>query len=219
MQLSPVRFNRFLSRIGQDLSWRPSSACPCVQAYSGGADANCTHCDGKGRLWGTAVATSAGIVSRDILRQAAPMAILDAGDVMLVIPSNEPVYAIGEYDRVLMVDRSEPFSFNLIPGNNRLRFDPISIDAITWIDEEGELVSGTLPTGWANGTLTWDEPDPPTEEPPALILPPEGATVAITGRRHPEYFCWLTLALDRPHHRGEPLPRRVILRRFDLFGA
>jgi hypothetical protein len=87
----------------------------------------------------------------------------------------------------------------------------VSIDRITWLDEEGDLVDGTLPRSWANGVLTW----PPL----AAKTPPAGVTVAITGRRHPEYFCWLTLTLDRPHHSGAPLPRRVVLRRFDLFGA
>jgi hypothetical protein len=211
MRLNPARFNRFLAKIGQDLAWQPSSACPCVQPFSGSPDPNCPHCDGKGRLWGTSVPCSAGIVSRDIMRQAAPMAILDAGDVMLVIPSDQPIYAIGEYDRVVMTDRSEPFSLNLIAGANALRFNPVSIDRITWLDEEGDLVDGTLPRSWANGVLTW----PPL----AAKTPPAGVTVAITGRRHPEYFCWLTLTLDRPHHSGAPLPRRVVLRRFDLFGA
>ncbi len=211
MRLTPAHFNRFLAHIGQDLAWRPSSACPCVQPYSGSPDPGCLHCDGKGRIWDDPIACSAGIVSRDILRQAAPMAMLDAGDVMLVIPSDSPAYGIGEYDRVAMTDRTEPFSLNLIAGSNALRFQPVSIDRITWLDDEAEIVNGTLPTGWANGVLTW----------PALAAttPPAGMTVAITGRRHPEYFCWLTLALDRPHHAGAALPRRVVLRRFDLYGA
>ncbi|NCA91073.1 MAG: hypothetical protein EOM92_19920, partial [Gammaproteobacteria bacterium] len=184
MRLNPARFNRFLSKIGQDLAWRPSSACPCVQPYSGSPDPSCPHCAGKGRLWAAATACSAGIVSRDIMRQAAPMAILDAGDVMLVIPSDQPIYGIGEYDRVVMTDRTEPFSLNLIAGTNALRFNPVSIDRITWLAGDGKLVDGTPPTGWANGTLTWTTPKPPAKPP---TTPPAGVTVAITGRRHPEY--------------------------------
>ena len=223
MRLNPAHFNRFLAGIGQDLAWRPSHACPCVQAYSGAADPNCRHCDGKGRRWGEAIATQAGIVSHDIVRKYAPMTILDAGDVMLVIPSDQPIYQIGEYDRVLMTDRTEPYSFNLITGSNALRFDPVSIDTLTWLNEDGDLVQGTPPDGWAAGVFTWDAPEPDPEDPEAEVsepvTPPPGVTVAISGRRHPEYFCYLTLALDRPHHSGEPLPRRVLLRRFDLFGA
>lgn len=210
MRLNPARFNHFLAQIGQDLAWLPSSACPCVHSYSGSPDPSCLHCDGKGRLWSDPVPCSAGIVSRDIMRQAAPMAILDAGDVMLVIPSDQPLYAIGEYDRVVMVDRTEPFSLNLIAGvNARLRFTPTAIDRVLWLDEQQSLVEGNPPDYNDDGLLAWD----------AGQGPPAGVTFSITGRRHPEYFCWLTLALDRPHHSGEPLPRRVVLRRFDLFGA
>ena len=122
-------------------SWRPSSVCPCVQAYSGAADPNCRHCDGKGHRWGDALATQAGIVSHDTARKYAPQTILDAGDVMLVIPSDQPIYQIGEFDRVVMTDRTEPFSLNLIAGvNAKLRFTPTTIDQVAWIAEDDELV-------------------------------------------------------------------------------
>lgn len=210
MRLDPAHFNRFLAGIGQDLAWRPSSACPCVQAYSGAADPNCPYCDGKGRRWGAAIATQAGIVSHDIARKYAPQTVLDAGDVMLVIPSDQAIYQIGEFDRVLMTDRSEPFSLNLIAGvNAKLRFTPTTIDQVAWLDAEGEIVEGNPPDYNDAGMLVWAGEDGP----------PAGVTFSVTGRRHPEYFCYLTLALDRPHHSGEPLPRRVLLRRFDLFGA
>ncbi len=242
MRLNPARFNRFLAGIGQDLAWRPSHACPCVRAYSGAADPSCRHCAGKGRRWDTAIACHAGIVSHEIARKYAPMGLLDAGDVLLVIPSDSPVYAIGEFDRVVMTDRTEPFSLNLIPGSNVLRFDPVSIHAVTWLNARGELVDGLFRFATPDGAvfvtsdgreftlkLTFEvRPDGTYAylangvtggvTPPPLT-PPPGATVSISGRRHPEYFCYLTLALDRPHHSGEPLPRRVLLRRYDLFGA
>ncbi len=75
MQLSPAKFNALLASLGQSLVWSASSACPCVTPYSGAADPECLHCNGKGRLWGDPQASSAGIVSRDILRKFAPMAI------------------------------------------------------------------------------------------------------------------------------------------------
>lgn len=205
MKLSATKFNTLLANMGQSLLWSASQACPCANPYSGAADPECLHCNGKGRIWGDPQVSSAGIVSRDIVRQFAPMAVLDAGDVMLVLPSDQSVYALGELDRVILTDRTEPFSMNLIAGTNSLRCLPVAVDRVTWI-ENGALVSGDLPCHYEDGQLQWSGAAPP-------------GNFAVTGRRHPEYFCWQTLPLDRPHHHGEALPRRVILRRFDLFGS
>jgi hypothetical protein len=57
------------------------------------------------------------------------------------------------------------------------------------------------------GTLTW-----------GADVPPDGAQIALTGRKRPEYFCLQEFPQDRAHHHGRDLPRRVVLRRFDLFG-
>ena len=193
MKLSAAKFNTLLANMGQSLLWSASQACPCANPYSGAADPECLHCNGKGRIWGDPQVSSAGIVSRD------------AGDVMLVLPSDQSVYALGELDRVILTDRTEPFSMNLIAGTNSLRCLPVAVDRVTWI-ENGALVSGDLPCHYEDGQLQWSGAAPP-------------GNFAVTGRRHPEYFCWQTLPLDRPHHHGEALPRRVILRRFDLFGS
>lgn len=208
MRLNPNRFNALLGNLGQSLTWQASFACPCVDAYSGAADPGCPHCAGKGRVWGDPQPSSAGIVSRDIAQQFAPMASLDLGDVMLVLPSDQSIYALGDFDRVTLTDRTEPFSINVIAGVNSLRFTPISVDRVTWIGSRGELVEGDLPCSYEDGNLVWSSSPPPV-----------GVTYSVTGRRNPEYFCWLSLPLDRPHHHGAALPRRILLRRFDLFGA
>lgn len=209
MKLSPAAFNTFLAGLAQGLAWQPSTVCPCVSRHSGAAKPDCPYCDGKGRRWGTAVASSAGIVSREIARKFAPMAILDTGDVMLVIPSDVEVYAIGEFDRVILTDRTEPFSLNVVAGvNDQLRWTPSAIDAVSWIGADGVMVDGPAPDDWDDDAPVWEAGGPA-----------HGTTYAITGRRNPEYYCWLTLPLDRPHHGGAALPRRVVLRRFDLYGA
>ncbi|MCK7579808.1 MAG: hypothetical protein MZV65_31715 [Chromatiales bacterium] len=43
-------------------------------------------------------------------------------------------------------------------------------------------------------------------------------TYTLAGRAYPEYFCYGDFPQDRAHHHGEPLPRKVVLRKFDLFG-
>lgn len=56
-----------------------------------------------------------------------------------------------------------------------------------------------------DGTITWTTP------------PPVGSLYTLIARRPVEYFLFKDLPQDRAHHGGLALPRRVALRRFDLF--
>lgn len=204
MQLSPSRFNAFLHRIGQNLTWAQSSRCPCAEPYSGSPDPACDHCQGIGYRWSGPVATFAGVVSRDLSKQYGQMAEIEAGDVMLVIPGNEPIYAIQEYDRVVMSDRTERWALVKTRGRaERLRFDPLTVDRAEWLD--GDTIISGLPDSFGRDGVTW-----------ATGGPPQGVSYSIGGTRHPEFYCYLNLPLDRPHHGGAALPRRVVLRRMDL---
>lgn len=208
MQLQPEEFDRFLNSIGQSFDWRSAAACPCVNTYSGAPNPDCTHCYGKGRFWAVAVNGTAGIVGRNQLKKFAQFGEWDAGDTMISIPSDSPLYAIGQYDRLVAVDRSEPFSMNLVYGvNDIIRFPVIELDKVFWIDADDNMVEGDLPTINSDGTLTWGATQPAAQ-----------ATFSLTGRRHPEYFVYIDLPLDRPFHHGANLPRRCVLRRFDLYG-
>ena len=207
MRLSPAAFNSFLGQMGQSFAWRRSYACPCINKNSGQANPKCPHCSGKGRLWAGAVVGDAGIMSRSRMREFAAFGIWDQDDIMLSIPSNSPLYAMGQFDRIAALNRSEPFSANLIRGlNDTLRFPVLSVDRVFWLNGE-HIRDVALPVVNEDGSLTW-----------ADGAPPAGATFSLTGRRTPEYFVYQELPTDRPLHFGEPLPRRVTLRRFDLFG-
>jgi hypothetical protein len=206
MRLVARHFNRFLGKIGQNFLWRKSFACPCVNPKSGQADPKCPQCKGKGRVWTDPVEGVAGVVSRNWMWRTAEFGIWDKDDVMLSIPENSALYAIGQYDKVLSLHRSEPFSYNLIRGiNDRIDFPIVSIERVYCLDN-GHPVE-LPPPALEDGFLKWESGGPP-----------EGATYSFTGRRRPEYFCYVDLPADRPMEMGEPLPRRVVLRRFDLFG-
>lgn len=208
MRLSSRRFNRLLNQVGQDFAWRRSYACPCLNPNSGAAKPNCPLCGGKGRAWEQAVSGKAGIVGRDQMKNFAVFGMWDAGDIMLSIPSDSPLYAIGQFDRVMAINRSEPFSLNLVRGNNDLiRFPILSVERVFWLDPTGQAVDADSVSLLPDGRLQW-----------GAVAPPVGITYSVTGRRTPEYFCYQELPADRPMHFGEPLPRRVTLRRFDLFG-
>lgn len=208
MKLSGAAFNRMLNQMGQSFQWRRGYACPCINKNSGQAKTNCAHCSGKGRLWGEAVEGSAGTVSQSKMRQYATFGVWDQDDVMLSIPSNSPLYGIGQFDRVEALNRTEPFSINFVRGlNDAIRFRVVSLERAFYLDANEQIVECPLPTVNPDGSLTWGAGAPPPQ-----------ATFSLTGRRHPDYFCYLEIPTDRPMHFGEKLPRRVVLRRFDLFG-
>lgn len=209
MRFSPQNFNNLLNKRAQRFLFSKGYACPCLNPNSGQALYNCAHCSGKGRVWGVAVGGSAAVVGRDVVKKRVDFGTWDAGDIMLSIPSDSPIYAMGQFDRLVAVDRSEPFSINFVAGVNEvMRFIPVSIDRVFWLDSvTNNFVEGDIPIINADGTLTW-----------GTICPPAKTTYSLTGRRRPEYYCYNENPLDRPHQQGSALPRVVSARRFDLFG-
>lgn len=241
MQLSPARFNRLLKPpggLGQRVTWRPAYACPCRDPHSGAARQGCLQCAGRGVIWAAPKKAWTGLSGMKVAREWAQFGLWESGDVVLSIPSDSPLYAAGEHDRITMDDSSEPFS-NLFtdkvarpeptgdqlaptvddddmladgwtPVTVKIGFAPISISRIIWKDPGTEaLVEGAIPAVTGSDSLTWLHPDG---------CPPVGVQVSMTGRRKLEYFLFKELPQDRAHHGGAALPRRVAARRFDLFG-
>lgn len=209
MRLSPRAFNRHLNHMGQSFSWRPGYACPCVSRESGQPNPNCNHCEGKGRLWSTDSSTgTASVISQSRLRRYEVFGPFDQDDMMLSIGSDSPLYRMGQFDRVEALDRTEPFSVALVRGlNDTIRFPVVSTSRAFYIDGQDVVTELPLPTVNPDGSLDWNGTPPPAN-----------LSFSLTGRRRPQYYCYLELPTDRPMHHGEPLPRKVILRRFDLFG-
>lgn len=206
MFLSAARLSRMLCDLGQDVTWRKSYACPCVDAQTGQIQADCPQCNGIGRLWDAPVSSVVGIASGNAMRRFERMEILDAGDAMVVLPYDQPIYAMGEFDRLSFTQKTEAFSMVVVAGiHNRLRFEPKSIERVFWLVDD-QPVDGAIPAFDVDGNLTWNS----GEEPPA------GAVYSVSGRRYPEYYCYLALPWDRPNARGQPLPRKILVRRLDL---
>ena len=130
----------------------------------------------------------------------------DAGDMIVTLPGDSVAYDMGEFDRVLTLNATEVFQLPLVSGkNDKIAFTVVSIDQIYWIDR-GVIVYGELPSIDAQGNLTW------IQDKPAL-----GVQYTICGQRRSEYFCYMDLPSNRGEHSGAPLPRNVVLKKFDLF--
>lgn len=207
MKLSPAAFNQFLAHIGQRFLWRRAYDCPCINPHSGAARHDCPHCAGKGQVWDEPIEGVAGAAGYRVQREWAQFGVWESGDLVVTIPSNSPLYAMGQFDRVTMLNGTEPFSLTFTRGHNDvLQFPVERIDRVFWYDDDDSLVDGGIPTVAADGTLHWD-----SDEPPA------GKRYSISGTKRTEFYCWGEFPSNRNMHSGEPLPRRVVLRRFDLF--
>lgn len=209
MKLSPAAFNRFLRHIGQDMQWQRAFQCPCRNPHSGAAKPNCTVCKGKGTYWGEAVGGVAGLSGMQVQKQWFNFGLAELGDVVVTIPSDTAMYNIGQFDRVVMTDSTQPFSLTLIRcgAEEFIPFKPVSVDYVTWLDAAGNLQQGGKPSVIENGIPRWSSDGPP-----------EGTVYTVAGRRHQEYFVYQDFPQERAHHHGEPLPRKVVLRKFDLYG-
>ncbi len=208
MRLSPARFNRFIATIGQTVVWRKSDACPCRDPASGAARYDCQVCF-NGRLWRPGQASVVGLTGEKVMQRWAQYGQWQSGDVILTLPSDQPAYAMAEYDRVVLCDSTVPFSIvREMTGPQVVELNVKSIDRVFSIDPDtGQQVLHRIPSVSPQGVLTW-----------LSNPPPPGQQYTISGRRAPEYFCFADYPQDRAHHGGAKLPRKVVMRLFDLFG-
>lgn len=211
MKLNPIKFNGHLKHMGQQLLWRRSYACACVNPDSGAPDPKHALCNGKGRFWDDGIETVAGIAHQDANADWQAAGMWMAGDMLMSVPENSPMWSIGQFDRVLMLNATDVFSQPLKRGaiNERLLFTAASFRRVFWLDPVTRLpVDGALPVVDAAGHLSW----------PNGGAPQVGQVYSLTGTKYDEYYCFSAMPSDRGEHSGARLPKKVPLRLFDLFG-
>jgi len=212
MRLNPAVFNRHLAGMGQQVRWRKAYACACVNPATGNPDPKHSLCLGKGRLWDTGLQTVVGIVRQDTMAEWVQSGLYESGDMVLSVGSDSPMWAdAGQYDRLVLLNSDDVFSQPLVRGapTERLVFIPVSIDRVFWLSPDKQsTIEGGIPVWDANGNLTW----------PNGGAPPLGATYSVTGKKQTEYFIWGRFPSDRNEHSGAPLPKRLIARKWDLYG-
>lgn len=212
MKLSPGRLNALLAELGQDVTWRKAYCCPCRTEYSGAAVEGCPVCGGRGWTWGEPIAGYLGLTGQKVQHEWKQFGEYMEGDVVVTLPSNSSTYGIGDYDRVRFPNSSTDFNVSLRRGrtDSPLPFSPISIERCWWIDDENQVVDGDPPTVGADDVPVW---------PAGAVAPDEGRQYGMRGRRYLEYFRACSgYGQDRHHQHGDALPRKAVLRRFDLFG-
>ena len=197
--------------MGQRVRWRPSSVCPCVNEYSGAADPSCPQCRGKGHSWATGIEGVVGVTAQMVSPEWRDFGNFEMGDMTATVGSDSPLYDMGRFDRVVLLNSTDRFSRVLTHGENDLELDmPVaSITRVYWLSQNRQTqIDGGIPV-WNETTrqLSWGSGEPPV-----------GVQYSMTGTRYDEYFVWQALPSDRNEHQGAPLPKRVQLRKFDLFG-
>lgn len=209
MQFNPGRFNDWLSNIGQKIMWQRARTCPCVSSNSGAAKVNCPVCHGKRVFWDAPIAGVVGIAGQNVQRKWAQSGRWEDGDAVVTIPENTPFYDGGQFDRVLMLNSTDRFSLVFVRGApaEKLTVRVEQIGRVFWLTNGAlPIVDGGIPTVAADGTMTWKDG-----------APPAGTQYTIEGTRYSEYFVFSALTSDRNEHQGARLPKKVVLRSFDLF--
>ena len=213
MRLDPAAFNRFLGEIGQQVAWRRSYACACLNPASGAPDPKHALCAGKGRLWNAPVQTVCGITRQDVSPELIAAGLFDAGDMQMTIPSSSPMWRdAGRFDRVIMLNATEVFSQPFTRGapTEKIIFAWKTIDRCFWLHPTTrQAVEGSVPVIDADGRPSW---------PGGVGEPPPATTYSLAGIKLVEYYLLDQLPSNRGEHLGAELPKRVTLRRFDLFG-
>jgi hypothetical protein len=210
MRLNPSAFDAFLGEnIGQNFLWRKAYRCPCFNPTSGAAKPTCPQCFGKGVIWDQAIQSAAGAAGQQVQRQWAQFGQWQNGDLVVTVPQVSPMYEAGEFDRATMQNATEYFSLPLTSGapTERIHLQVLKFTRVFWFDVNGDIVNGTVfPTVGANGALTWPAGGPPN-----------GTQYSINGTAYVEYFVYGNFPQNRNEHFGARLPKRIVLRRFDLF--
>jgi hypothetical protein len=212
MRFNPSAFDRHLASIGQQVFWRRSYSCACTNPDSGQPDPKHALCGGKGRIWDAPIETVTGIASQKVQMQWAQMGMYEAGDMVLSIPQASPLWDAGQYDRVTALNAATVFSQPLVRGGvgERLLFKPAGLTRCFWLNPTTRaVVDGAVPAIDADGRPSWAG---------GAGEPPPGFTYSLTGTKFPEYFIWGDWPSDRNQHSGMRLPKRVVARKFDLFG-
>lgn len=210
MQLNAGAFNRHLAHMGQAVIWRQAYACPCKNPISGAADTKCPHCGGKGQQWVAALDTVCGVADQKTQAKWVNSGRWTDGDVVVSIPGDSPMWEIGQFDRVVLLNAADRFSQSLVRGHvaERLVFATKVIDRVFWLAPVTRaLVEGGIPTLDPQGRPSW-----------AAGEPPPGVTYSITGQKFAEYYCFDNMVKSRNEHSGERLPKQAVLRRWDLWG-
>lgn len=211
MRLNPAAFNRFLNNIGQSFLWRPSDSCPCISPHSGAARPGCPHCGGKGRIWHSPRQAKAGVASAKVQREWAESDMWENGDLVLSIPGDSPMWGMGQFDRVTMLNAADRFSQVMTRGSptESLLFKVLKLERVFWIDPQTEaIVDGGLPDVSDSGELAW----------PAGDGPPDGLAYTLVGTKHLDYYVFGDMPRNRNEHHGQRLPKAAILRRWDMLG-
>lgn len=210
MKFNQQAFNRHLANMGQQIQWQSSFACSCFNLASGAADPKCRLCLGKGRIWEVFKPTVCGICKQETQAEWADNGLWESGDLVVSIPENSPMWDAGQFDRVTMKNATDKFSQPMQRGavSEKLLFVPQRIERVFWRHPTTQaLVEGGIPKIDADGRPVWTSGEPPP-----------GMTYSISGWKFSEYFVFGNFPSSRNQHSGMRLPKRVVLRRWDLFG-
>ena len=209
MRFNEAWFNKHLNGMGQTVLWRRSYSCPCINPSSSASDPTCPNCRGKGHTFDAPIEAVVAPASQKTQSEWAKLGLWVDGDIVVTLPASSTMYAdAGDGDRVTMLNATDKFNVILTHGapSEVLLFKPVQIDRVFWRHPQTKaLIDGGIPVVSDTGQLTWTAGEPPL-----------GASYSMSGRRYSEYHLFNGFPSNRNMHHGAKLPKRVVMRKYDL---
>jgi hypothetical protein len=210
MQFNADWFDRHIEGMGQDVLWRRSYSCTCLDPESGSPKHNHARCGGKGKIWDAPKPSRVGVPKQDTNLKMAGMGNWEEGDMVITIPRTSCMWEFaGQNDRVVMLNSTDVFSQPMKRGHisERLIFPVESINRVFWENTSGTIVEGGIPAVSNDGHLTWAG---------GIGEPPVGTVYSLSGQKYSEYYVYGHFPSDRNEHAGMQLPKRCVLKKLDL---
>ena len=228
--LNVVKVEDMLDRRGRPVKWQETIICSCWNPDSGSPDYTCLACQGKGYVYQAPIESKALVTSITINKDFAEMAGgFEVGDAVMSVPkripmrhpngmmtgqfTNNPIFGIGMYDKITLLDDEFKSSEVLMKGTPISARPPDTLlnTDVTWVKsiQKYDSVTGSatlyrlgVDFEMVGNVVSWLV---------GGVAPTFGQQYSVAYYHRPTYV--VTATLPKPRHQdGQDFPRYVALR-------
>lgn len=230
-QLRAESFEDLINRRGRVVRWEEAMLCSCQSVQSGQANYNCKACHGTGRIYEAPIEGKAVVSDISASKQYANnIGVFQVGDALMSVPYRfpktnklgyntgefdlNPMYDIGDFDRVTLLDDFYKTSEVLVRGtalyarqaDTLLHAVDITVKKIIKADEDTGAIIEFIPEHdfeVDNNKIVWSED---SEDKLAI-----GESYTVVYKHRPTFVVFSNLPSPR-YQDGQFFPRKVVLR-------
>lgn len=226
--LHAKNYEDLILRRGRQVQWQEAQICSCWNSQTGQAQFNCAACHELGYIYSSPYVGTALVMSITTTKEFMEAGVFDTGDAIMTVPKrypiklqnglvdkthfiDNPMFDIGMYDLVTLLDDEYKYSVNLVKGAPAHGYPPETLPhpVVTRIKQvyKTDSTTGNITT-YLQGTdftlngrqIQWIGKQPNA-----------GEQYSVVYFHRPVYTVYTTLPKPR-HQDGQDLPRHVVLR-------